>query len=194
MDKRVNVTAAVFNIDKLNVTSTFTVGCPVSVGTCTQQIGAQRSTGGELEVNAKPLPQWQLILGVSHLRARVVKSSDPAQIGAGLADVPDDTAHLWTRYDWSSGIFKGLGAGFGASYTGKRNGVIPTSAAPATLPLSERTLLDAALYYDWRRYSAVLKISNLSDVHYLDSVGSQGVFQIAPGEPRKVELTLRAKF
>ena len=194
LDKRVNVTGSVFKIDKLNVTSTFTVGCPVSVGTCTQQIGAQRSEGGEFEVNARPTPQWQILLGASHLKATVIKSSDPAQVGAGLADVPEDTAHLWTRYDLDSGTFNGLGLGFGASYTGKRNGLIPTSAAPATLPLNARTLLDAALYYELRSFSATLKVSNLSDVHYLDTVGSQGIFQIAPGEPRKVELTLRAKF
>lgn len=193
-DHRLNVTAAVFKIDKLNVTSTFTAGCPVSIGTCTQQIGAQRSVGGEFEINAKPLPQWQILFGASHLKATVVKSSVPIQVGAGLADVPDDTAHLWTRYDLESGLYSGLGFGFGASYTGKRDGLIPTKAAPATLPLNARTLLDAALYYNWRSYSAILKVSNLTDVHYLDTVGSQGIFQIAPGEPRKVELTLRARF
>lgn len=194
LDNRLNVTAAVFKIDKQNVTSTFTIGCPVAIGSCTQQIGAERSTGLELEVNAKPAPGWQVLAGYSHLKAIVSKSAEPIQVGALLANVPADNAHLWTRYDVPQGQLAGLGFGLGVSYVGRRNGVIPTAKSALTLPLDAYTTVDAAVYYAWGPYEATLKVSNLADAHYLDSAGTQGSLGVMPGGVRKIETTLRARF
>jgi iron complex outermembrane receptor protein len=193
-DKRLNLTADVFKIDKKNVTSTFTVGCPVSIGTCTQDTGSERSEGVELEANARPLPDWQILAGVSHLNATVVASTDPASVGARLANVPSDTAHLWTRYDITTGRFNGLGFGLGVSYTGDRPGQVPTTKSPILLPLPAYTTADTAIYYEFKKLEIVFKVSNIFDVHYLEDVGSQGALQVLPGEPRKAELTLRTRF
>lgn len=193
-DKRLNVTASVFDIHKKNVTQTYTSGCPVSIGTCTQQIGEQRSVGEELEINAKPLPNWQIIVGATHLKATVLHSNVAVQIGEGLPNVPFDSAHLWTRYDLADGPLQGLGLGFGVSYVGARNGILSTASSLSTVRLPPHTTEDAALYYPRGRYELILKVSNLSDAHYMDSVGTQGATQVMPGEPRRVELTLRAKF
>lgn len=194
-DKRVNATAAIFRINKQNVISTFSGGlCPTSVGTCSQQVGAERVTGGEFEVNASPIENMQLAMGYSHLLGKVVQSTIIQQNGALLTNVPKDNFHIWTRYDLPSGPLAGLGAGLGFAYIGKRTGLLPTATVSATMDMPAYSVVDLGLYYTYKNYDLTFKVSNLFDKRYFESAGFSGQINLLAGAPRSATLALRAHF
>ncbi|MDB5434357.1 MAG: ferrichrome-iron receptor [Phenylobacterium sp.] len=191
-DNRANVTAAIFDIKKTGVTSTFTVGCPAFIGTCTQQVGSEEAKGLELEVSARPIEGWSLIFGYAYTDSKVTSSPDPVTVGREATDAPKNAAHIWNRYDFSSGPLAGLGVGLGISYTGKREGLLPTTKAPDVTTLPANTLADLAFYYTLRKYQITLKISNLTDERYVESESLGNT--ILPGAPRQVVLAVRTTF
>ncbi|GIL41148.1 ferrichrome-iron receptor [Rhodospirillales bacterium TMPK1] len=194
-NNRANATLAWFKIDKQNVLSTFSGGtCPASIGTCSQQVGAERSTGVEFEVSASPLDNWQLTVGYGYTDAKVVKSTIVQQNGAALTNIPKHNAHLWTRYDLADGMLAGLGFGLGIAYTGDRPGLLPTATSNSPLTLPSYTVVDLGLYYVAERYDLTFKISNLFDRRYFESTGFTGQTQIVPGQPRIAVLSARVRF
>ena len=211
------LTGAVFDIEKEGVLDTF--NCPTlaqlnagiangtyklpanaprdasgnlipATGTCSEQIGAERSRGFELEVNATPLPGWTITGGYAHTIARITKSNLAYQIGAREQDSPDDAVNLWSRYDFLEGPLTNLGFGVGISYVGKRAGLLPTQfndprPENGTLPLHAYTTVDAGIYYKAsRNLDMNFKVTNLFDKRYIESAGFSGDIQLFPGEPR----------
>jgi iron complex outermembrane receptor protein len=164
-------------------------------GTCGVQLGKGRTQGVELEGNFTPIKNWQVIFGFAHINAKVL-SADPDkqfQIGRTLPNVAPNAANIWTRYDWANG----LGVGLGVTYTGRREGVLPTVATDLkTLDLPAYTVADGAIYWERGRYSLTLKIGNIFDRRYYASSGggSLGKYQVIPGEPRNIGLAARVKF
>ena len=221
------LTGAVFDIEKEDVLDTF--NCPTlaqlnagiangtytlpanaprdskgnlipATGTCSAQIGAERSHGLELEANATPLPGWTITGGYAHTIARITKSNLAYQVGAREQDSPDDTASLWSRYDFLSGPLTNLGFGVGVSYVSKRAGLLPTQfndprPENGTLPLHAYTTVDAGIYYKANKNLDVnFKVTNLFDERYIESGGFTGDIQLYPGEPRYVTLTANLHF
>lgn len=189
-DHRLTLTAAIFDIKKQNVIDTF--AC--SFGTCAEQQGEEESKGEELEINANPLRNWQIAAGLSNVDARVVKSNDPVTVGARLTNVSKVNAHMWSRYDFVEGPLHGLGIGLGVAYNSKFYGLLPTSKNADTLPIPGYTTVDLAGYYKIKNVELTLKVSNLFDKTYFESVGSQGALAVLPGQPRTATLTVRALF
>ncbi|HLG86749.1 MAG TPA: TonB-dependent receptor [Alphaproteobacteria bacterium] len=196
LDGRVHATAAAFKIDEYNVIETFSGGiCPSSIGTCSQQTGHERSSGFEFEVNATLVDNWQIIFGYTYTWARVVESNIVQENGALLQNDPVHALHLWTRYDFDEGPLAGFGAGFGATYVGKRVGLLPTATVSQVMPLPTYAIADLALYYKFLdHYDLTFKVNNLFDERYVQSSGFTGNTQILPGDPRSVELTFAATF
>lgn len=158
-DRRLNLTAAYFDIKKKNTINSFS--CPINLaalnafiaangitvpqnaprdaagnlipasGTCSNQLGGERAKGFEIEANGSPLPNWQITAGFSHIDARVTASNVPGQTGARLTNAPENAFNLWTRYDFEEGGLDGLGIGVGVSHIGKRAGLLPTQAVDA---------------------------------------------------------------
>lgn len=190
-DHRLTLTLADFDIHKKNVVNSFSC----TFGTCSDQVGEEESKGVELEVDAQPLPNWQISGGYSYLDARVAKSDIGPQNGARLTNVPQNNAHLWTRYDFQDGALRNLGVGLGVSYVGERMGLLPTATSSALLKLPSYTVADAALYYKVNdRVDLTLKVTNLFDQVYYESAGFSADIQIVPGEPRTLTLTARTHF
>jgi iron complex outermembrane receptor protein len=218
-DGKLNTTLAVYEIKKKDTINTFT--CPTSVaqaislgllpsgftlapgqtlasGTCSAAIGGERSRGFEIEVNASPLPGWQLTAGYAHTEARVTDSNILRQIGSRLTNSPDDAFNLWSRYDFS-GALQGFGIGLGIAYIGDRTGFIPAAAVPAgvtaeneLLPLPSYTTVDLGLYYQAsENVDMTLKVTNLFDQRYIESAGFTADIQLVPGTPRYATLTIR---
>lgn len=186
-DGRLTATLALFRINETNVLTTF--AC--DLGTCSQQVGEVRSDGVEFETNVRPLENWQIIFGYSHLNTRTLKDpTDPFQVGKRLPNVADNSANIWSRYD----LPNGLGFGLGVTYTGDREGVQVTSNAPTRLDLPAYTVVDAVIYYEHANWQANLKFGNLLDERYYESAGATGPIQIAPGAPRNITLSLSARF
>ena len=184
LNGRLTGTLSVFRIERKDVLDTF--AC--SLGTCSQQVGAEESKGLELELNARPLEGWQLDFGYSLLDAAVRSSYVPVQIGARLPNVARNGASLWSRYDVPEGALRGLGVGVGVVYTGDRAGMLPLAASPGTLPLPAYTVVDTALYYVFDRYTFTFKVGNIFDKVYYESAGATPLVQVLPGAPRNIEL------
>jgi len=193
LDGKLGFTAAVYQIDNIGQTSQ-TI-CNFGNGSCSVQLGKSRSRGFELEGNASPLPNWQIIFGYTYIDAKVL-SAGPGfefQVGRRLPNVAKNAANLWTRYDFSNGF----GIGLGVTHTGQREGILPTQSNDLLrLDLPAYTVVDAALYYTRERYSFNLKIGNiLNETYYQNSGGgSLGRVQIQPGDPRYLTLTGRFNF
>ncbi len=189
--RRMNLTAAVFRIVKKGVISTFTIGCPQVVGTCSQQTGREQSKGAELEINYRPIDPLQIAFGYAHTIARVLESPDAVQVGKPLSNTPTDSFHAFSRLNDLAGV-KGLALGAGLVYVGPRNGLVPTSAAPFVLRLPAYTTADAAVYYDVGRFEMTLKFSNLFDARYIDAASASQV-SVIPGAPRSMQVSARIR-
>ncbi len=190
LDNRVSATFALYRIDEKNTFSHF----PCAYGTCYAQLGKARSQGAELEVNARPLPNWQLTAGYAYTDARITASTNTAQDNSRLPNVPYNSAHLWSRYDFLSPRLRGLGFGLGAIYNSGRTGFTPTKANSPMLQLPGYTRVDAALYYNVDKYVVTFKVENLFDQTYYQSAGFNGDINLLPGVPRMFTLSVRAFF
>jgi len=223
-DRHLNVNAAYFDIKKKNTLNTFncltltqlnaaiaagTYTAPADAprdtagnlipgsGTCSNQLGGERARGIEVELNATPLPNWQITGGYAHTIGRVTNSNIAGQTGASLTNSPRNAFNLWTRYDIEEGALKDLGVGLGVSFIGKRRGLLPTAAVDArpdngTLPLKAYKVVDLGLYYKLGDHlDLTLKASNLFDERYIESAGFTGDIQLVPGTPRTITLTAR---
>lgn len=220
-----NVTAAYFDIEKKNTLNTTTcltlaqlnaaiaagtITAPANAprdsagnlipgtGTCSDQIGRERSRGFEIEVNASPLPGWTVTGGYAHTKARVVSANDklPFQTGARETNSPDDAFNFWTRYDFQDGALNNLGLGLGMSYIGKRVGFLPPAASDprpenGTMPLAAYTTVDLGLYYKIKNIDLTFKVTNLFDHRYIESAGFTGDINLVPGTPRLLTATAR---
>lgn len=191
LDGKLGFTTAIYQIDNIGqVTQTL---CPF--GSCSVQLGSARSRGFELEGTATPMDNWQLIFGYTYIDAKV-RSAGPGfefQEGRRLPNVAKHAANFWSRYDWDNG----LGLGLGVTYTGQREGVLPTQTNDLKrLDLPAYTVVDVGLYYTLDRYSLNLKIGNLLNETYFENSGggSQGRVQIQPGQPRYLTLTGRLNY
>lgn len=186
LDGKLNATISLYDIRKENVlqaTGTFT-----PAGNAISQLnGGERSKGIEIQAAWQPMPHWQMQAGVSFQQATITASTTPALVNSRILDSPRTTANFWTRYNVPDGAWRGLGLGLGVTYQGSR----PTSLAPIVLP--SNTLVDTAVYYQWRRFNLAVNVANALDRKYIasSSVNRRG---LVPGLPRTVTLTLRVNF
>jgi outer membrane receptor protein involved in Fe transport len=198
LDGRVDLTAAVFNIDQKNVLAPYSGSdltlCPS--GGCVIQVGGARSKGVEVEVSATPIEHWTILAGWAYTSARISKTSPTGPlIDHLLPNSPLNAGHVWSRYDFASGALIGFGFGVGVSYVGER---ITNTATPAVLgefALPSYEVVDLGLYKAFdKRYDATLKINNVLDkLYYNSGTITQGLVNVQPGFPRSVQLSFRAR-
>jgi iron complex outermembrane recepter protein len=169
-----------------------------STASCSEQIGAARSRGLELELSALPIRGWTLIAGYAHTRAVVTDNPDTTsgpRVGALLPNSPLNAAHLWSRYDIQSGPLRNLGLGVGYSYTSSRVAYSPTITLPVAFTIPSYQVVDLGLYYPLQHFAATLKVNNLLDRnYYLSGTVTQGKVNIVPGTPRTIMATLSYEF
>jgi len=187
MDGRLSSTLAVYRINESDTLESFTS----QNGTYYEQIGKAQSKGGEFEINARPLPTWQLTAGAAYTNARVTESTSPEEIGAREPNVPVMAEHMWSRYQFTTRALHGLGWGLGVIHTGERRGFLPKGTAPV-LSLPAYTRIDTALYYDVGDYTFTFKVENVFDKTYYESSGFSGNINLLPGSPRMLTLSARA--
>jgi iron complex outermembrane receptor protein len=196
---RIDVTGALFLIDETNVTAPYSGGvdalCPT--GSCQVQVGAARSKGAELELNAKPTDSLTLIAGYAYTDARVTRSTLTGQIvGDELPNSPRIAFHFWTRYDMLSGPLRGFGAGLGFVYVGDRVANTGTTKIAGEFVLPAYEVVDLGLYKQFENgLSMTLKINNLFDeTYYQDGTIASGMVSIDAGTPRNAELYFSYSF
>lgn len=174
------------------------------------QSGEQRSRGVEFDATATVTDDWQLYLSYSYMDARIVEFSghddavlaqDPFTLdAAGQANYKNvklfhnahlqmsapHLANIWTRYDFTQGVLRGVYLGGGANVVYDQT-VLPDS--PSSLNQTY-ALINALVGYQgtWRghRFSLDLMGKNLADEHYRPS-------QSTRGRPREFLLTLTGR-
>lgn len=175
--ERLVVTSSTYRIDKLNVL--VPDPDPTRVGYLLT-LGQVRSQGTEADVVGSITQAWSMTANFAYNDTKVSKDSRAKQVGTRFPGAPRNAAAFWTRYD-ISGLRLGVAAG--ASYVDKRN-TFDTTILPAY------TVFDGAIFYDWNRYKFAVNGKNLTNRRFFS--GGYFNYQLYPGSPRTVELTVRA--
>ncbi|MWB96483.1 TonB-dependent siderophore receptor [Flavobacterium sp. GA093] len=179
-------------------------------------VGATKGKGLEIDITAHPLIGLNIMAGYSFNETKVSKSSGTngsLVVGDILARTPKHTANLSFFYKLPSGTLKGLTFGAIGNYIGDRTGgwnddylwtaVAPTPANPKPdpaytitirdrdIPLEGYATVDASLGYDWKKFSFLCKLSNITnELNYTVHEN----YSVNPIAPRQVLASLRYKF
>jgi len=194
-DNRLTTTLALFDIEKTNTIAA--IACNTGVpGSCSQQVGAERSKGGEWEINYQVNDNFQLIGGIAYTDAYISETfvaGNAPLVGAQLTNSSLKSANLWARYDFNQGALRNFSIGAGVSYNSEVPGSLPSTADPRVLMLPGYTVADLALYYRAaERYNFTLKFGNLFDKRYYEGVNSTtNEIGVVPGTPRNVTVSVR---
>lgn len=172
-----NVTAAVFRLDRTNATTPDPLNPTVSIN-----VGETRTEGVELAVTGRLTTGWQVSGGYSYQDARL-QGNDTVR----LAQTPKQQVSLWNRYDLS----RRLGFGLGIIHQSSQFAAIRTTASTTRLPAFTR--VDAAVFYAVSdTVDLQLNVENLFDTTYFSDAHNN--FNISVGAPLNARLTLSARF
>ena len=172
-----NVTAALFQLDRANATTPDPVNPLVTIN-----VGKTRTQGLELAVTGTIRPNWQ-VSGAYAYQDAALEGNDAVR----LAQVPEHQFSLWNRYDVSDR----LGFGLGITHQSDQFAAIRTLATTTRLPSFTR--VDAAVFYSVSEAVEVqVNVENLFDETYFSDAHNN--FNISPGAPLNARFTVRARF
>ena len=172
-----NVTAAVFRLDRTNTTIVDPAN-PLNA----LLLPGTRTKGVELALTGRVIPNWQASLGYTYQDS--YRSDDQSIL---LGQVPKHQFAFWNRYDLNDAI----GVGLGVVHQSSQFAAIRTSATTTKLPSFTR--VDAALYFDVSEAIQLqANVENLFDTDYFASAHNNN--NITPGAPVNGRLTVRVKF
>ncbi len=152
-------------------------------------IGEQRTSGVEWTLDGSLGPHWLVSAGYAYLDAEITRSTAissgvPLQ-GKRPSLTPEHSGSVWLR--------RQLGLRLAVAGAVRMMGL--RFAAPDDLvTLPAYTLVDAAMFYDARKFGVALNIGNVFDRHYIVSAHGSSNNLNLPGAPRTVQLSLRTRF
>jgi iron complex outermembrane receptor protein len=116
-------------------------------------------------------------------------------VGDRLVRTPANTANLSLFYSASSGKLKGFSIGTISNYIGKRvggwNNTIGQTIPDRTIPLKDFATFDLSLGYNWKQFSILCKMSNITnELNYTVHEN----YSINPIAPRQIITTIKYKF
>jgi iron complex outermembrane receptor protein len=160
--------------------------------------GETTSKGVEIDITAKPIEDLQIMAGYSYNDMRYSKTSGATGsfiVGDRLVRTPANTANLSLFYSVSSGKLKGLSIGTISNYIGKRvggwNNTIGQTIPDRTIPLKDFATFDLSLGYNWKQFSILCKMSNITnELNYTVHEN----YSINPIAPRQIITTIKYKF
>ena len=149
------------------------------------------SKGWEIEVSGSVNKQINIVGNYS--RSKIRDPWNRPQRGAA-----DHSAAFYGSYKWTDGSLKGLLAGLGVNYQGRRPGDSATGFTALGVPiqpsfnLGAYTVVKANLDYTWGKYDFQLSVDNLLDETYIQSALTRnGVFM---GSGRNIQFTTTVRF
>lgn len=177
-------------------------GTPNTDSTIKVLSGATESKGIEFDVTARPVNGLRIMAGYSYNDMRYTKTSGLKGSfieGDRLVRTPANTANLSFFYTLQDGTLKGLSFGAIGNYVGKRvggwNNTVdaekPNGINDREVPLSAYTLIDFSVGYEWKNFSILAKISNITDELNYDVHEN---YSVNPLAPRQYTATLKYKF
>ena len=153
------------------------------------QAGEVESKGFEVSVLGSPINGLNIIAGFSHNENVVIKDN-PADGYVGMRTEeagPENLFNFWANYTVQQGALKNFGLGFGANSASEL--LTLNRSTIGTFALPGYTVFNAALSYNAEKYSAVLKVDNLTNEKYFI-----GWSTINPQFARSISLGLNYKF
>lgn len=137
----------------------------------TQQTGAQRSRGAELEITSEPRPGTRTLFSYAYNDAELTEFTENVQVsfqppifvvidhtGNRPAFAPEHIANLWV----TQRLGGGFGLGFGGRYVGEQ-----FIAENNLFAIDDYFTVDAALYYDRGPWGVNVNFKNITDEEYL---------------------------
>ncbi|MEQ1780158.1 MAG: TonB-dependent receptor [Hyphomonadaceae bacterium] len=175
---------SLFRIRRNNVA----VADPANFGFQVQD-GQFRVQGVEVEGEWSPMADWVLQGGYAYLDGEVSKTTEPALLGAQLAETPENAASFSARTKLGA-----IDLRASANYVGSRKMV---NGGSVTLPEYTTVDLGAGMDFDTWRVDAVL--SNVFDETYYFSDNASRFSlntedRVFPGDPRTFSIRLSHKF
>lgn len=153
------------------------------------QAGEVESKGFEVSVLGSPVNGLNIIAGYSYNENVVIKDNpDDGYVGMRTEEAgPENLFNFWANYTVQQGALKNFGLGFGANSASKL--LTLNRSTIGTFALPGYTVFNAALSYNAEKYSAVLKVDNLTNEKYFI-----GWSTINPQFARSISLGLNYKF
>jgi iron complex outermembrane receptor protein len=164
--------------------------------------GETKSKGVEMDITARPIEGLSIIAGYSYNDMRYTKTSglNGSFIeGDRLVRTPANTANLSFFYIVPTGKLKGITFGAIGNYIGDRFGgwndqydaTKPNGINDRDIPLEGYTTIDASLGYNWKKFSILCKVSNITnELNYTVHEN----YSVNPIAPRQVMTSLKYKF
>lgn len=185
-DGRARLNIAAYDIERRNVLQLSPLGDVDDDGVDDlAAVGRVRSRGAELDLSADLMPQWTVTFNYAYNKVKVLEATSGITNATGddFANTPDQTAGLWTRYDFLS-IQSAIA--FGAEYKGEQIGIQGD-------PVQAYTVFDASWQTQFEHWKLQVNVKNLFDETYAESgfITRTGHF---PGEPRRIIATLSHEF
>jgi iron complex outermembrane receptor protein len=177
MGERLQLSGAVFQIEKRNLTRSLGAGR-------FEQIGKLRSRGAEAEISGTITPRWRVNAGYGFVDASFLDfvSGTTNLAGRTPRRVPDHTVSLSTSYAWANGV----------SVSGGLQNVSSQFINDAnTVAFNGYGLLNLGASYTKGRLQYLLNMSNVTDAQYWES--SLGNRQLYPGQPFNMLASVRIR-
>lgn len=152
------------------------------------QGGKVRSKGIEFSLSGSPLTGWDIITGFSHNYNKVTHSKpEDGNLGRRPEEAgPANTFNLWTNYKVQTGVLKNLSLGGGVNSVSSLKVMNRTYTGAFAVP--SYTIYNAAIAYDIHKFTAILKLDNLTNKKYFS-----GNSTVNPLGLRTVSLSLNYK-
>lgn len=168
-----SLTAAAYRLERTNVAVTDPNDPTRSI-----LIDGQRIKGIEIGLAGNITEAWSVMGGYAWQEGDIPNSN------LELAQLPEQTASLWNRYDFN----EQWGVGLGAVYRGSLY-----SSTSNLVQLKSYTRYDAAIFWDVNdRFGLQLNLENIFDKKYFVSAHSDN--NISPGSPRAAYLSMNFRF
>lgn len=177
-----NMQAAVYQLNRDNVLALSNPNDPTSA---TIPVGRVRTRGFELSAAGSITDQISIVGSYTYTDAEFRNNvSGTVRAGNRVANVPKNSASLWTRFDPTPEF----GGAVGVIYSGKR-----FAATDNAVALPSYTRVDAALYYNISKEVGLqLNVENVFGTHYYLFANSND--NITPGAGTLFKVGLNAKF
>ena len=152
---------------------------------------AQEVNGLELTLTGNITPVWSVIGAYAYQDGELTQTQTTAlQKGSTLASLPEHSASLWNKYEFSTT----WGAGVGVIYRDDMLAATENKASPASnVTLDGYTRVDAALFFKLNpNLRAQLNVENVFDKEY--SLFANSNTNITPGSPRAFRVSVTASY
>ncbi|TLD69494.1 TonB-dependent siderophore receptor [Phragmitibacter flavus] len=183
LDGRLTASLAVYQLTRENA-ATDDLSTPYPLDSFAA--GEQRARGVELESAINLAPGWDFIFAYSYTETEILKDS-LLPVGGRTLGVPDHNINAWLKYTVQSGPLRGFGLGIGGRYLTSQAG-----SAYNTFDLPAYGIVDAALYYERKNFSAQINFNNVLDKRHF--VGSYDELYVLPGQPFNMSASITMKF